>query len=85
MGFRRDKTILIALVLSMLFYLSCSNQPGGTLSKTDRKPGIMPDYTDVTIPPNIAPMKLFSHGGWYLLQGYCHIGFERLPNKNNFF
>jgi hypothetical protein len=57
MGFKRDKTILIALVLSMLFYLSCSTQPGGTLSKTDRKPGIMPDYTDVTIPPNIAPMN----------------------------
>ena len=57
MEFRRDKTILIVLVLSMLVCLCCSTQPGGTISKTDRKPGIMPDYTDVTIPPNIAPMN----------------------------
>ena len=57
MGLRKGKFILIVLVLSMFFCLSCSTDPGGTLSKTNRKPVIMPDYTDVTIPPNIAPMN----------------------------
>lgn len=45
--------IIFALTL---FLASCSNFSGDEM-RSGRLPGIMPDYTDVTIPPNIAPLN----------------------------
>ncbi len=46
----------LLLVIGFFLILKCSNDPGNPV-KIDRKPDILPDYTGVTIPPNIAPMN----------------------------
>ncbi|HBC78193.1 MAG TPA: cytochrome C biosynthesis protein [Bacteroidales bacterium] len=53
------KKIYIALIfLSGLFLLTCCNKESGMdIVDTNRKPQIKPNYIDVTIPPNIAPMN----------------------------
>ena len=54
-----DKKIYWVLLffLEMFFCFGCNQEAGRDIAKTDRKPHIEPDYTDVTIPPNIAPMN----------------------------
>lgn len=47
----------ILFLIGMLFYIGCKQEAGKDITKTNRKPLIKPDYTDVTIPPNIAPMN----------------------------
>ena len=36
---------------------ACTQKPDGNVSMASRQPEIYPDYTDVTIPQNIAPMN----------------------------
>ena len=43
-------------ILSVLLY-SCSNKPGGDATVTDYAPILVPDYSDITIPPNVAPLN----------------------------
>lgn len=47
-------TVLVVVILSCW---RCATDATGTLTKADRKPLIVPDYTDVTIPSNIAPLN----------------------------
>jgi len=44
-------------LLVMLFCISCNTDLNRNIQQTDHKPLIEPDYTDITIPPNIAPMN----------------------------
>jgi len=44
------------LVFLLLFY-SCSNKPDGNIAVSELAPHLEPDYTDITIPPNIAPLN----------------------------
>ncbi|HUV00376.1 MAG TPA: hypothetical protein VMW32_05400, partial [Bacteroidales bacterium] len=37
--------------------LSCSNKPHGNVTDTGRLPVIDPDYSEIIIPPNIAPLN----------------------------
>jgi len=53
----RNQRILFVLFFSLLFCFSCKTEFHGNIQKVDRKPIIEPDYPDVTIPPNIAPMN----------------------------
>ncbi|MDR1937162.1 MAG: hypothetical protein LBQ73_01515 [Tannerellaceae bacterium] len=48
----------------VLFFLivSCTNEPGGIAETSDRRPAIFPDYTDVTVPPNMAPLNFRIEG-----------------------
>ena len=48
---------LFVLVFGILFCISCKTELNDNIQKIDRKPDIEPDYSDVTIPPNIAPMN----------------------------
>ena len=48
---------LLLFIFGMLFCIGCNQEANRNTTKTDRKPKIEPDYTDVTIPPNIAPMN----------------------------
>jgi hypothetical protein len=57
MKLRKSQYILIVLVFGMFFYIGCNTDTVKVISKIDRKPVIEPDYTDVIIPPNIAPMN----------------------------
>ena len=48
----------ISLCLLILSFLSgCNNKPGNNISFQEDLPRIEPDYTGITIPPNIAPMN----------------------------
>lgn len=57
---KRSKLLLSAMLLAVLL-LSCGRpydvRPAGP--GTDRDSFIFPDYTDVTIPPNIAPLNFY--------------------------
>ena len=46
----------IFAILVLLGLLSCDSQPEN-IKQTDSLPDIYPDYIDVSIPPNIAPLN----------------------------
>ena len=59
------KNKIYALLLSVLFIAACSDpQVPSDYDKSDRLPDIYPDYTDVTIPVNIAPLHFQLTGEW---------------------
>ena len=53
----RKTDLLYIIILGVFFCLSCNTDFNGNSEKTNRMPLIEPDYTDVTIPPNIAPLN----------------------------
>ncbi|MCR5077665.1 MAG: hypothetical protein K6A82_06475 [Prevotella sp.] len=55
------KKILFALLLPILTAASCAPSAENA-RETDRIPAIYPDYTDVTIPVNIAPLNFLLRG-----------------------
>ncbi len=48
---------LTIFIGGLFFFISCNSGKTDKTLNADRKPVIVPDYTDVTIPPNIAPMN----------------------------
>jgi WD40 repeat protein len=48
---------LLVLFYSIIFLANCTTVPYDKISEMDREPVIEPDYSGVTIPPNIAPMN----------------------------
>lgn len=48
---------VLILLFGLFLYIGCNREASRHITKTDRKPSIEPDYIDVTIPPNIAPMN----------------------------
>ena len=48
---------IFILFTEILYCISCSREPAANTQMAGRKPVIEPDYTDVTIPFNIAPMN----------------------------
>lgn len=66
MGKRRN-AIVLPIVLTGFFLLTgCGKDFDNNAVQTGRKPIIDPDYTDVTIPPNIAPLNfIISEPGDY--------------------
>lgn len=57
MGSKKNLYRLIVLLFGILFCISCKTEINENIQNIDRKPDIEPDYSDVTIPPNIAPMN----------------------------
>lgn len=55
--------VKILVLLSVIYHLSCGITPIDLRSakQVDRFPNIDPDYRDVTIPPNIAPLNFCVH------------------------
>lgn len=49
--------LAVIFLITALFVYSCGYPDTESAAGTGRKPVIEPDYTDVTIPPNIAPMN----------------------------
>ncbi len=41
----------------MLFFSGCEKEPHGDITVNETLPALDPDYSDVTIPPNIAPLN----------------------------
>jgi hypothetical protein len=57
---------VLLFLFGMFLCIGCNQESSRNITKTDRKPQIEPDYTDVTIPPNIAPMNFrISEAGEY--------------------
>ena len=52
-----------SLLVSWLL-MSCSQQLPETFTQTDEVPKIYPDYVDVTVPVNIAPLRFEMDGEW---------------------
>ena len=44
------------IVLIIVLY-SCNNKPHGNIAETNKSPILDPDYSELTIPPNIAPLN----------------------------
>ena len=56
----RDKATTFGLLVSMLgifFFTQCNTNYDNNLIKSYHEPAIDPDYSGVTIPPNIAPLN----------------------------
>lgn len=61
---------LFILLIVILFCSGCGRDISNNALRADRKPVIEPDYTDVTIPPNIAPMnfKILEEGSKFIVR-----------------
>ena len=57
----------------MLLQAGCTSGNFDNPSPAGREPVIDPDYSGVTIPPNIAPLNFMIHGEGESLQDNCHI------------
>jgi hypothetical protein len=55
-NFRFFRSIRYLIILPFFLY-SCGNKPHGDISISELAPKLEPDYSDVTIPPNIAPLN----------------------------
>ena len=44
-------------LIAIILLTACTQKPDGNVGMASRQPEIYPDYTDVTIPQNIAPMN----------------------------
>jgi len=53
----KNKPVTPVLLAFLLFITSCGKEAGKNLNKSGYLPHIEPDYINVTIPPNIAPMN----------------------------
>ncbi len=47
----------VYLLILLLFLVSCGNRPNNDFALSDESPKLEPDYSEVTIPPNIAPLN----------------------------
>lgn len=47
----------IKIILILLILCGCTGKPGNNFTSSEDLPVIEPDYTGITIPPNIAPMN----------------------------
>ena len=48
----------LILILGIGTFMGCSG-PDSSFTQTDRKPVIFPEYTDIAIPPNMAPLNFY--------------------------
>ena len=50
------KNIRYLIILPFLLY-SCGSKPDGNITLSELTPKLDPEYSDITIPPNIAPLN----------------------------
>jgi len=48
---------LIYLIILLFLLSGCGNKPYGNIAVSELAPKLEPDYSDITIPPNIAPLN----------------------------
>jgi len=48
---------VIYLIILPLLLSNCGNKPNGNISISELAPHIEPDYSNIIIPPNIAPLN----------------------------
>jgi len=47
----------IYLIILLFLFSGCGNKPHGDIAFSELAPKLEPDYSDITIPPNIAPLN----------------------------
>jgi len=60
----------IYLIILLILFSSCDNKPHGDIALSELAPKLEPDYTNITIPPNIAPLNFIikEKGSSYYVQ-----------------
>ncbi len=53
----RSRRYNLFFAFLIAFIYGCGSQPGNNITNTGRHPVIHPDYSDIKIPPNIAPLN----------------------------
>lgn len=73
---RRFPEITFLIFFCLLFCTGCKTELSENIQKVDRIPYIEPDYSDVTIPPNIAPMNfaIKEDGNHYIISATAGSG-----------
>jgi Tol biopolymer transport system component len=56
-SYKSINQVFFSLILIILYLQGCSSPIPGDYSEIDSSPNIDPDYTGITIPPNIAPLN----------------------------
>jgi hypothetical protein len=84
---------LVFLIALLTFFYGCSRRTDGKISDSGLPPKIEPDYSGITIPPNIAPLNFtikekgsaffakFSSGTGKEIDVYSKTGKIRIPGK----
>jgi hypothetical protein len=49
----------LLIIAFICFAMACTNQPPGVISNENQNAKIVPDYSEITIPVNIAPLNFF--------------------------
>jgi hypothetical protein len=55
--YNKTKVKYSYLIIVILLFSSCGNKPNGNITLSELAPQLEPDYSDITIPPNIAPLN----------------------------
>jgi hypothetical protein len=67
------KIAVLALVFATAFIALCCNKTGEeNIIAVEREPLITPDYTGVTVPPNIAPLNFHFKGSGNVIKIFIH-------------
>lgn len=64
--------IILTISSLLILFISCSNKPKDAIT-VNELPSIFPDYVDITIPPNIAPLNFKLSEG---TKGYVEVRFN---------
>ena len=73
----RDKMLSLLILLSIILLSGCSSWKTPE-SAIDSRPVIFPDYAEVSIPKNIAPLNFMVEGADQIQAGFSHEGIELL-------
>ena len=79
-SYNRDTISWCLIILSIIFLSGCSSWKSAGTS-TDCRPVIFPDYTEVTVPANIAPLNFMVEDAGHIQACFSHEGVELLKVK----
>ena len=78
--YNRDTISKCLIVLSIIILSGCSSWKSASIS-ADCRPVIFPDYTEVTVPANIAPLNFMVEDAGHIQACFSHEGVELLKVK----
>jgi len=81
---RNPVTVITVSILGLLLTAGCRTN-NGNMTSIDRKPVIEPDYSGVTIPPNIAPMNFIikEEGKYFIVEASSVNGYSKTVRSRN--
>ena len=79
-SYNRDTISWCLIILSIIFLSGCSSWKSAGTS-ADCRPVIFPDYTEVTVPANIAPLNFMVEDAGHIQASFSHEGNQLLKVK----